>query len=884
MNFLKDIQACLFVINRALLTERINMESKIKKAIEDLFFLNDADFINLAYRIFLGRDPDPLGWAYYLKQIRAGDCKSSVIHQIITSPEGRGRVVDWANLKKPLRKEGLRKIPLVGSYLYKIATGGYAGKKLRIFENRLYVQSQLLSRQYRFIEDQLSSINNFIAENRVSINKNSGEVDVVSVRAEHLSKEDIDVNQKFDPARYFDGAWYLKMNQDVAQAGFNPYQHFIEHGYAERRLARYFDGPRYLMDYPDVACIGADPYQHYLMHGVVEGRLGKYFDPIRYRANNPDMSGHGADIFSHYVENWQDRGDAAYSWIPVVHFDFNPSNGYRIAEGGARYTYIPPAKPVELNRIVREFSQRPLFSLLVPVYNTPADLLEKLYRSVLLQWYIQWELILINDSSSAKDILGRLDALDDPRVKAITTSKNLGIAGATNFGLEVATGEYVVLLDHDDELTPDCLFELAVCINREGSDYIYSDEDKIDASGRYVEPHFKPDWSPDTMMSTMYVCHVSCIRTSLLRDIGGLRSLYDGCQDWDLVLRLTERTGRISHIPKVLYHWRIIPESIAANIAAKAYVLEASKKVREEALARRGIDGVVEPLPYFPGYFRVNYYPRNNPCVSIIIPSRDNSDVLRKCIDSITTKSTYRNFEIVIVDNGSVKDETRLVLSTLSMSINVTVVRHDIPFNYSELNNVGVANSRGDVLIFLNDDTEVITTDWIERLAGYAQLPHVGAVGAKLLYPDNTVQHAGVLNLDKGPGHAFLRMGERDPGYFMRNQLEYNWLAVTGACLAIERSKYLKVGGFDETFPIAYNDVELCFSLVRAGYWNVVCQAVELYHHESVSRGIDHLDPAKLNRLIDEKRRLYLKHDSFFMNDPFYNSNLHPNSVYFELV
>jgi glycosyltransferase involved in cell wall biosynthesis len=558
---------------------------------------------------------------------------------------------------------------------------------------------------------------------------------------------------------------------------------------------------------------------------------------------------------------------------------------YRLAVEPSGYTYIPKRQPDNLKTIIAAMEQQPFFSIIVPVYNTPPELLTKLLKSVTSQWYPHWQLILADDASPSAQTQDDLAKINDPRIKVLSLPKNLGIAGATNAALAQARGEFVVLLDHDDELTDDCLYELALCINRENPDYIYSDEDKILPDGQLSEPHFKPDWSPDTMMSTMYVCHVSCIRRELLTAVGGLRSDYDGCQDWDLVLRLTESTHRISHIPKVLYHWRIIPASTSADIAAKPYVLDASKRVREDALKRRGLTGTVEPVEQVKGYFRVNYHLQGDPLISIIIPSRDNSEVLSRCLNSIFEKSSYLNFELIIVDNGSLEPATLAYLDQVRTQANTTVIHHDAPFNFSELCNIGASVAQGDLLLFLNDDTEVISKDWLERMGGYAQLTHVGAVGAKLLYPNGSeIQHAGVLNLEDGPVHAFLQLDADTPGYYMRNLLEYNWLAVTGACLMIEQSKFQVIGGFDETFPIAYNDIDLCLSLHNSGLYNVVCQAVRLIHHESVSRGLDHLSASKHARLLQEKRRLFEKHPHYFQFDPFHNPNLHPNGINFEVA
>ena len=578
-----------------------------------------------------------------------------------------------------------------------------------------------------------------------------------------------------------------------------------------------------------------------------------------------------------------------YDKAIAAFLSFDPSSGYSLVSKSTAtakngYTYVLPQKPHDFSDFMESDDARPVFSIVVPVFNTPQQVFQKMADSVKSQWYPHWELILVDDASTSEKTLECMENLQDERIIKKVLQENQGIAGATNAGIATATGDYVVFLDHDDELTVDCLYELARCIEQEDPDYIYSDEDKISEQGIFVEPHFKPDWSPDTMMSTMYVCHVSCVRRNLLEQLGGLRSQYDGCQDWDTILRLTEKTNRISHVPKVLYHWRQITGSVASSIDAKPAVREASKRVREDALNRRGLSGSVEELENHRGYFRVNYHLQGDPKFSLIIPTRDNVAKLRRCVESITDNTNYKNYELVIIDNGSREMSTRSFFSELREQKSFRVIEHDAPFNFSELNNIGTDHAEGDILLFLNDDTEVITSDWLERMGGYAQLSHVGAVGAKLLYPEKgDIQHAGVLNLQDGPRHAFLHNKRECPGYFMRNLLEYNWLAVTGACLMIERKKFIGIGGFDEGFPIAYNDVELCFRLYKKGYYNVVCQKVELFHYESASRGIDMHDRAKAQRLSLDKRHLYEVHPAFFQHDPFYNLNLHPDGTNFDL-
>ncbi|WP_095845199.1 glycosyltransferase [Gibbsiella quercinecans] len=569
---------------------------------------------------------------------------------------------------------------------------------------------------------------------------------------------------------------------------------------------------------------------------------------------------------------------------PATFISHHRDGMYHFAKHPDEYVYIPTQRPYDLEEQLNNMQQRPRFSIIVPIYNTPLDLLEKMVNSVRSQWYSDWQLILANDASPLEETKKALDAFNDPKIKVIHMEKNQGIAGATNVAIDNADGDFIVFLDHDDELTDDCLYELALCINREDPDFIYSDEDKFTPDGDYSQPHFKPDWSPDTMMGTMYTCHVACVRLSVAKAVGGLRSEFNGCQDWDFILRLTEITHRISHIPKILYHWRIIPASVASDMTAKPYVLAASRAVRESALERRGLKGTVEELPNYPGYFRVNYALRDNACISIIVPTRDNHVVLKRCIESILDKTAYRNFEIIIVDNGSKDAGTLAYLEMVSAKEQISVVRHDAPFNFSELNNLGSRQAKGELLLFLNDDTEVLHADWLERMGGYAQLSHVGAVGAKLLYGDGaTMQHAGVINLQNGPMHAYMHSHKDIPGYFLRNQIEYNWLIVTGACLMVERRKFEQVGGFNEQFPVAYNDVDLCMRLCEAGLYNVMCQSVTLIHHESVSRGLDHMDQEKVARLQRELGQLNALHPHFFQYDPFYNVNFAPNSACFEI-
>ncbi|MEW6257835.1 MAG: glycosyltransferase [Pseudomonadota bacterium] len=730
----------------------------------------------------------------------------------------------------------------------------------------------------------------------------------------------------------FNRRYYIYNYKNQMLPNVEPVVDYVLSGaYEGRNPNPLFDSSYYLRTNPDVHSSGVNPLLHYILDGEAQGRRpSQVFDPIEYRAAHPELASDtlaladyiqrahpslpikGGSVFTRFWRRWvastvhREAGSRTVlskggnrsieaKYLSKISFEPEPGPvpvpavpadrcGKYVWSLDASYTYLPPAPPAQLDARIAALPYRPLFSIVVPLYNTPLDLLAKLVASVQAQWYPDWELILVDDASPKMEVRAAVSALDDARIIKLFQGQNSGIAGATNAGIAAANGDYIVFLDHDDELTVDCLYELARCATRNDADFIYSDEDKIASDGRFVEPFFKPDWSPDTLMSLMYTCHVSCIRKSLLVKVGLLRPEYDGSQDWDLVLRVTEQTTKIFHIPKVLYHWRIIPRSTSGTFDAKPAALVAAKHLRLDALRRRNAQGVIEDLGPGSAYSRVRYFVSGSPLISIVIPSKNNPSVLRKCLDSIFSITAYENYEVVIVDNGSTNEAALSYLSTLSANPKVKVLVQDRPFNFSELCNAGAREAGGEILLFLNDDTEVLNGDWLERMAGYAQQTHVGAVGAKLLYPNSLrVQHAGVVNIAPGPSHAFLGAAREEPGYFARSLLEYNWIAVTGACLMVERVKFDAVGRFDESFPVAYNDVDLCYRLLEAGYFNVLVPAVELLHYESLSRGIDHLTEEKRRRLHLDKQRLDLAHPDFYLHDPFYNENLNPSEVGFKL-
>ena len=532
------------------------------------------------------------------------------------------------------------------------------------------------------------------------------------------------------------------------------------------------------------------------------------------------------------------------------------------------------------NGIIRDYNKQeyePLITVVVPVYNVADNQLIACIESVCNQTYSNWELILVDDNSSWESVRVVLRNYEyNPRINVIYREENGNISVATNDGIFAATGEFIAFIDCDDTIEACALAEMIYYINdNPDTDFIYSDADQMSEDGcDFHNPFFRPDWSPDTFLSLMYANHLSLYRRDIVCKVGGLRSEYNGAQDYDFTLRFMEASDnkRVGHIPKVLYHWREREESTANSNDAKPYALEAMKHAKEDALKRRGIEATLEFLDEIHQY-QINYITTGNPLVSIVIPSKDNPDILIQCIDSIYKKTTYKNYEIIVVDNGS--DEfNRKRISNYLDEVKAKYIYQNMEFNFSKMCNMGVKASEGDYVLLLNDDIEVINNNWLDRMLGQAMQSHAGAVGAKLLFPNSDiVQHIGICNLPVGPCHMYMGASDSEVFYFGRNRLTYNWLAVTGACLLVSKAKYNEVGGLDEGFSVAYNDVDFCFKLYKAGYYNSSRMDISLYHHESYSRGYDDVSDEKKIRLQNERNRLYSKHRDLFAKDPFHNVN-----------
>ncbi len=483
-----------------------------------------------------------------------------------------------------------------------------------------------------------------------------------------------------------------------------------------------------------------------------------------------------------------------------------------------------------IRRDLERLDYRPLISVVMPVFNTDRDVLIDAIDSVRAQIYGDWQLCIANDGSTKPETLDVLKSLTDEKaIRVVDLPGGCGISGATNAALALADGEYVAFLDHDDLLKPHALAQVARWIDADPTlDVIYSDEDKLDAAGHLYDPHLKPDWAPDQLMAQNYVCHLTVARKDLIDRIGGLRSEFDGSQDYDLILRLTEQTARIAHIPEPLYTWRAVPGSAAAEAEAKPYAIEAAQRALSAALTRRGYEGRVDKTKHV-GIFQARYPIPGQPRVSIIVPTKDGYSLLRRCVDSVIERSTYRNYEFLIVDNQSTDGETLAYLAQFPGR----VIRYPHRFNYARIMNMAVRSVECDALLFLNNDTEVITPEWIEVLLEQAMRPDVGAVGCRLYFENGEPQHEGIL-VGVGGGWAH---NLNHKGYWARGDMVRNVSAVTGACTMIRPSVYWKVGGNDERLRVAYNDVDLCLRIRQAGYQIVYTPAAELYHYESSSRG-----------------------------------------------
>lgn len=588
-----------------------------------------------------------------------------------------------------------------------------------------------------------------------------------------------------------------------------------------------------------------------------QGSLRYYFFLALRRGINVILTRGWRAFLARLVRVWE--------WLPALRRPWQPDTPQpSLDEQYQRWlqAHTPTERDLDqMRQAARRLSYQPLISIIMPVYNPDPTWLREAIESVRAQVYERWELCIADDGSTRPGVREVLEefAGSDGRIRVTYLERNEGISAASNAALSLARGEFAGFLDHDDELKPEALFEVVKALNEDRAlDVLYTDEDKRAPDGRLVEPFFKPDWSPDLLMSVNYIAHFSLLRRSLVEEVGGFRQGYEGSQDYDLILRVTELTDRVAHIAKPLYTWRKVPGSTAASLDAKKFAYRAGKRALQDALRRRGIRGEVREGLHR-GYYRVKYEIKGRPKVSIIIPTRDRVEMLRRCIGSIESRSTYRHYEIIVVDNDSRDPETLEYLAGLRGR----VIRYPYEFNYSKIVNLAAREAQGDALLFLNNDTEVISPGWIEAMLEQGQRPEVAAVGARLFYPDGRIQHEGII-LGLGGGSA----GNVDhAGYFGLGETVHNCSAVTGACMLTRSSVFWELGGFDEGLRVAFNDVDYCLRARQRGYLVVYTPFANLYHYESATRG--RLHPQEDERLF--RARWGNPGERW---DPYYNRNL----------
>lgn len=543
---------------------------------------------------------------------------------------------------------------------------------------------------------------------------------------------------------------------------------------------------------------------------------------------------------------------------------------------------FPNAQEAERQRNT-VFDRDVTFSILVPLYNTPEKFLRQAIESVISQTYPKWQLCLADGSDEAHATVGKICqeyADKDDRITYQKLSENKGISGNTNACLAMARGNYIALFDHDDVLHPSVLYEYMKVICEKDADYIYCDEATFHGNKTIddmITLHFKPDYAPDNLCANNYICHFSAFKRTLLEGTELFRSEFDGSQDHDMILRLTAKAKCVAHVPKLLYYWRSHAGSVASDISAKSYAIEAAKGAVAAHLREEGWENFeITSTKAFETIFRIKYEIKGNPRVSILIPNKDHLDDLKRCISSIVEKSSYDNYEIIVIENNSTTDEIFAYYEELKKNPDIRVVTYEGDFNYSAINNFGERYATGEYILLLNNDTQVITLDWIEELLMYAQREDVGAVGAKLYYEDKTIQHAGVvlgLGAHRTAGHTHYRVSSNNLGYMGRLCYAQDVMAVTGACLMMRKSLFEELGGLDEGFAVSLNDVDLCIRAWKSGHVNVFTPFAELYHFESVSRGLD--DKGEKAKRYDRESAAFREKwkDLLEKGDPYYNPN-----------
>ena len=560
-------------------------------------------------------------------------------------------------------------------------------------------------------------------------------------------------------------------------------------------------------------------------------------------------------------------------WIRL-HERFEPEE---VPYGPWYQAYVPDQETLEAQK-KHKFDYRPLISIAVPAYQTPVEFLKQMIESLISQTYPEWELCIANASPDNEEMQGVLAdySAKDSRVRFCNLKENLGIAENTNRAFSMAKGEFMGLLDHDDLLAPNALYEIVQALqDHPQADALYTDEDKVTTElDEHFQPHLKPDFNLDLLRSNNYICHFFVVRRSIVEKAGGFRKEFDGAQDYDFIFRCTENAREVLHVPEILYHWRTHKASTADNPASKMYAFEAGKRAIEANLERTGTKGVVSHTQDL-GFYRVKYPVQGKPLVSVIIPNKDEKETLQTCMEMLNSNTSYQNFEIIIIENNSTTDEIFRYYKELSKDPRIHLLRWGKEFNYSAINNFGVAHAKGEYLLFLNNDVKSINPDWMEEMLGVCQRPEVGGVGAKLIYPDNTIQHAGcVVGMGGIAGHMFVDMPADRTGYLHKASLIQDMSAVTAACLMMKKEVFEEAGGFTEDLAVAFNDVDLCLKVRKNNHLIVYDPYAKLYHMESKTRGAED-SKEKVRRFQTEIEYMRCHWLDILKNgDPYYNKNL----------
>ena len=726
------------------------------------------------------------------------------------------------------------------------------------------------------------------------------------------------VREGRDPNPLFDTSYYLDENPDVAESGKNPLAHYIMVGFKEGRdPSPLFDTSYYLNQNPDVAESGMNPLEHYISIGAEQGRdPHPLFDTLYYSDLNPDVVKSEMNPLAHYIEiGFKEERDPHPLFDSKYYFDLNPgvaesgmnplldyiNTGARegrdpnvffdskyylnqnqdVAESGINplihYVNAGIREGRHPNQLIENISYAPKISIITRVCNIDKSYLHQCIHSVLNQTYDNWELCIVDEGNTKDNIKAIIEkyARKDCRVKLIFLNGKYNVAKALNEVLLMRNGEFVCFMENNDVLSENALYDIVKILNEKNeADIIYSDEDMITSEGIRKDPFFKPEWSPDMLRSYNYIRHLAIIRKEVAKAVGGLRDGFEGCELYDLFLRVGETTENIVHIPKVLYHKRCIEDLEEKDSEEKVQEYENTKRALKEHIQRVGLKGDVADGQLM-GTYHIRYSINGFPKVCVIIPTKDKVEDLRICIDSILRRSSYKNYSIVIVDNSSFERDTFEYYNSVKDNPKISILEYDRPFNFSAVNNYAINRVNSEFLVLLNNDTEVISPDWIEEMLSFGQREDVGAVGALLYYSNDTVQHAGIIIGIKGvAGHSHKYYIRGSGGYFGRLRTVQNVSAVTGACMMTKKSIFEELGGFDENMSHAFNDVDYCLKMREKGYLVIYTPYAELYHRESLSRGYE---------VTEEQKKRFEKEIQYFKKkwkrvldagDPYYNPNL----------